>query len=137
MILVTKLAALFLLALTLQPSFDSGLAALAQDKQEKSLRDQIDAAVQGLRLKSAKVGVLVYSVRANQAVYGQAERDPLILASNTKLLTTSAALCRLGADFRTGTRRGSRSCKRRHLGPNHLIGWNPGCPCPRRRHSCF
>src|SRR6185436_17352690 len=103
MVPVTKLAALLLVFLTLPRSFDSGLAALAQDKQEKSLHDQIDAAVQGLRIKSAKVGVLVYSVRTNQAVYGQAERDPLILASNTKLLTTSAALCRLGADYKFRT----------------------------------
>jgi D-alanyl-D-alanine carboxypeptidase/D-alanyl-D-alanine-endopeptidase (penicillin-binding protein 4) len=90
MIPVTKLAALL-------------LVALALPAQEKSLHDQIDAAVQGLRIKSAKVGVLVYSVRTNQAVYGANEREPLILASNTKLLTTSAALCRLGADFKFRT----------------------------------
>lgn len=71
--------------------------------QEKTLRDQLDLAVQGLKIKGARVGVLVYSVKAGQAVYGQNERDPLQLASNTKLLTTSAALCRLGEDFKFRT----------------------------------
>lgn len=75
----------------------------AQDRQEKSLREQIDAAVLSLKIKSARVGVLVYSVRSGQAVYALNEREPLLLASNTKLLTTSAALCRLGADFRFRT----------------------------------
>jgi serine-type D-Ala-D-Ala carboxypeptidase/endopeptidase (penicillin-binding protein 4) len=74
----------------------------AQDKQG-SLRDQIDAVVQSLKIKGAKVGVVVYSVKADQAVYGINERDPFLLASNTKLLTTSAALVRLGADFRFRT----------------------------------
>jgi D-alanyl-D-alanine carboxypeptidase/D-alanyl-D-alanine-endopeptidase (penicillin-binding protein 4) len=90
---VKKLAALVLLLL--------GLPAAAA--QEKSLHDQIDAVVQGLKIKGAKVGVVVYSVKANRSVYGISEREPLLLASNTKLLTTSAALCRLGADFKFRT----------------------------------
>lgn len=94
---MNKLAG-FLLVLLL-----AGLPAAAQDRPEKSLRDQIDAAVQGLKIKGARVGILVYSVKAGQAVYAANEREPLILASNTKLLTTSAALCRLGADFKFRT----------------------------------
>jgi len=90
---VSKLAALLLLV----------FAAAPPGGQDKSLRDQIDAAVQGLKLKGAKVGVLVYSVKQNQAVYGINEREQFLLASNTKLLTTSAALCRLGADFKFRT----------------------------------
>src|SRR5258706_6039403 len=90
-------AAGFLLLLLL------GLPASAQERPEKSLRDQIDAAVQGLKIKGARVGILVYSVKAGQAVYASNEREPLLLASNTKLLTTSAALCRLRADFKFRT----------------------------------
>ena len=71
--------------------------------QEKSLHDQIDALVQGLKIKGSKVGVVVYSVKSNQTVYGVNERETFLLASNTKLLTTSAALCRLGADFKFRT----------------------------------
>jgi D-alanyl-D-alanine carboxypeptidase/D-alanyl-D-alanine-endopeptidase (penicillin-binding protein 4) len=92
-------------------SFDSGPTALAastplgtsQDKQEKSLRDRIDALVQGLKIKGAKVGVVVYSVKSNQTLYGVNEREQFLLASNTKLLTTSAALGRLGPEFKFRT----------------------------------
>jgi D-alanyl-D-alanine carboxypeptidase/D-alanyl-D-alanine-endopeptidase (penicillin-binding protein 4) len=72
-------------------------------RQDKSLREQLDAVVQGLKIKGAKVGVVVYSVKSNQTVYGINEREQLLLASNTKLLTTSAALCRLGPEFKFRT----------------------------------
>lgn len=75
------------------------LASPVQSRQEKPLRDRLDALVQDLKLKDARVGVLVFSVRDGAAVYARNERDPLKLASNTKLLTTAAALCRLGPDF--------------------------------------
>jgi D-alanyl-D-alanine carboxypeptidase/D-alanyl-D-alanine-endopeptidase (penicillin-binding protein 4) len=54
-------------------------------------------------MKGATVGVYVASARTGQAVFGSSERAPLLLASNTKLLTTSAALCRLGPDFKFRT----------------------------------
>lgn len=72
-------------------------------QQEKSLRDQIETLAQSVRAKGAKVGLVVYSVKANETVYGIHERDPFMLASNTKLLTTAAALGRLGADFKFRT----------------------------------
>ncbi len=90
--------------------FDCGLSACTQDKrfdsrlalaQDKPLREQVEALAQGL--KEAKVGVLIYSTRAGQAVYGLNEREPFRLASNTKLLTTASALARLGPDFRFRT----------------------------------
>jgi PBP4 family serine-type D-alanyl-D-alanine carboxypeptidase len=49
------------------------------------------------------VGVLVFSIKANEAIYAANERDPFLMASNTKLLTTAAALGRLGPDFRFRT----------------------------------
>jgi D-alanyl-D-alanine carboxypeptidase/D-alanyl-D-alanine-endopeptidase (penicillin-binding protein 4) len=97
LIFVRKLAAFLLFAAAVRPP------AAASELQEKSLHDQIDAAVQGLKIKGAKVGIVVYSVKAGQAVYGLNEHEPLLLASNTKLLTASAALVRLGADFKFRT----------------------------------
>jgi serine-type D-Ala-D-Ala carboxypeptidase/endopeptidase (penicillin-binding protein 4) len=79
------------------------LLAAGPTPQEKPLRDQIDALVSGLKIKGAKVGVVVYSVKANRAVFGVNERELFQLASNTKLLTTSAALSRLGPDFKFRT----------------------------------
>ena len=68
-----------------------------------SLRDALDAAVQASKIKDGRAGILVYSVRDGRAVYGLQERDAFLLASNTKLFTTAAALARLGARhvFRT------------------------------------
>jgi D-alanyl-D-alanine carboxypeptidase/D-alanyl-D-alanine-endopeptidase (penicillin-binding protein 4) len=100
---VKNLAILALVLVGLPAAATSGLAEAPAGGQEKSLRDQIDAATQGLKIKGAKVGVLVYSVKAGRSVYGLSEREPFFLASNTKLLTTSAALVRLGADFKFRT----------------------------------
>ncbi|HLY12116.1 MAG TPA: D-alanyl-D-alanine carboxypeptidase/D-alanyl-D-alanine-endopeptidase [Planctomycetota bacterium] len=75
----------------------------AQEKEARTLGDRLDAAVQSLRLKNASVGVYVVSARTGLAVYGSSERAPFLLASNTKVLTTSAALCRLGPDFKFRT----------------------------------
>jgi D-alanyl-D-alanine carboxypeptidase/D-alanyl-D-alanine-endopeptidase (penicillin-binding protein 4) len=79
------------------------LPLCAQEKEPRSLAERLDAAVAGLKMKSASVGVYVASARTGQAVYGTSERAPLLLASNTKVLTTSAALCRLGPDFKFRT----------------------------------
>src|SRR5687768_1905595 len=61
--------------------------------QEKpSLRERLEAAVSASRIKDGRAGVLVHSARDGRAVYALHERDPFLLASNTKLLTTAAAL---------------------------------------------
>ena len=75
------------------------LLLLLAPPQEKSLRDVLDAAVQGSKIKEGRAAVLVYSVREGRAVYGLQEREALVLASNTKLFTTSAALARLGPGY--------------------------------------
>jgi D-alanyl-D-alanine carboxypeptidase/D-alanyl-D-alanine-endopeptidase (penicillin-binding protein 4) len=78
-------------------------ALLLLPAQEKSLGDEIAALVAAAAPKDAKVGIAVWSVAQRKAVFAAGARDPLLLASNTKLLTTAAALCRLGADFRFRT----------------------------------
>ncbi len=87
----------------LRPLAPLALAALlaAAPPQADSLRDRIDALVRDL--KDAKAGVLVHSTAAGRAAYAANEREAFLLASNTKLLTTAAALCRLGPDFRFRT----------------------------------
>lgn len=59
----------------------------------------------GAAAKVAKgVGVHVVDLAGNSEVYGHQAAEPRILASNTKLLTTAAALAELGPDFRFETR---------------------------------
>lgn len=102
---MTKALALALFLVALPASRPTGAAEETRaGRQDRGwLHDQIDAAVQGLKIRGAKVGAVVYSIRAGQAVFGVNEREPFYLASNTKLLTTAAALCRLGADFKFRT----------------------------------
>lgn len=79
----------------------AGGAAPAQDKA--TLGEQIETLVKGFKVRSGRLGLSVVSVRDNTVVYAHHERDPLRLASNTKLLTTAAALDRLGPGFKFRT----------------------------------
>ena len=78
----------------------SSVEGLPLPPQEKpALRDQLEAVVQASKIKDGRAGVFVHSARDGRAVYALHERDPFLLASNTKLLTTAAALVRLGPAF--------------------------------------
>ncbi len=50
-------------------------------------------------LEDAKVGISVIDLETGETAYRRSESDPLIPASNAKLLTTAAVLDCLGADF--------------------------------------
>ncbi len=79
----------------------AGGAAPAQNRA--TLPEQIEALVKGFKVRSGRLGLSVVSVRDNAVVFEHHERDPLRLASNTKLLTTAAALDRLGPGFKFRT----------------------------------
>jgi D-alanyl-D-alanine carboxypeptidase/D-alanyl-D-alanine-endopeptidase (penicillin-binding protein 4) len=80
-----------------------GTAGSAARPPRETLHDRIEALVRGFKRPEAKLGVLVYSVRAQAAVFAHHEQEALLLASNTKLLTTAAALVALGADYKFRT----------------------------------
>lgn len=63
------------------------------------LRGRLEAAVAASKIKDGRAGILVHSAREGRAVFALHEREPFLLASNTKLLTTSAALAKLGPGF--------------------------------------
>lgn len=79
------------------------LLALLLALQGTALRDRIEAALREAAPKEEQIGILIHSVQAGGPVYASGEREPLMLASNTKLLTTAAALARLGPDFKFRT----------------------------------
>lgn len=85
------------------------LPVRAQDRND-GLAGRIDALVRGVKLRDAKVGVMITSVRDRSVIYEKNAEERFRLASNTKLLTTAAALCLLddGFTFRTivGTKGG-------------------------------
>jgi D-alanyl-D-alanine carboxypeptidase/D-alanyl-D-alanine-endopeptidase (penicillin-binding protein 4) len=66
--------------------------------QGSSTAEQIGKAVADAKLKDAKIGIVVRSEKAGRVIFQREEAEPLTPASNTKLLTTSCALAKLGAD---------------------------------------
>jgi D-alanyl-D-alanine carboxypeptidase/D-alanyl-D-alanine-endopeptidase (penicillin-binding protein 4) len=79
----------------------------------RHLAAEIDSALSGPEFDRALWGVVVQSLDNGEVVYRRNAERLLMPASNMKLLTSSAALVRLGADFRyrtvvlaRGTRRG-------------------------------
>jgi D-alanyl-D-alanine carboxypeptidase/D-alanyl-D-alanine-endopeptidase (penicillin-binding protein 4) len=76
--------------------------ASAQEAAGTDLAARLEAAVSAFRLRGSRVGVCV-AVIGGDVVYARNERDPLRIASNTKLFTTAAALERLGERFRFRT----------------------------------
>jgi D-alanyl-D-alanine carboxypeptidase/D-alanyl-D-alanine-endopeptidase (penicillin-binding protein 4) len=79
------------------------LALAGARAQEKTLSDRLEEAALSFKTKDAKAGIQVVSARTGKAVYSLREKEPFLLASNTKLLTTAAALARLGPDFKFRT----------------------------------
>lgn len=79
------------------------LLALPVRAQDASLVEALDAAVKAYRPRDGVLGIAVHSVRAGGPVYASRADEALLLASNTKLLTTAAALLRLGSDYRFRT----------------------------------
>jgi D-alanyl-D-alanine carboxypeptidase/D-alanyl-D-alanine-endopeptidase (penicillin-binding protein 4) len=82
-----------------------GLALLlvAAATPAKSLRHALVPAVERARRAVPRLGVSVVEVETGKEVYGYHAARPLIPASNTKLLTTAAALTALGPGFQFET----------------------------------
>jgi D-alanyl-D-alanine carboxypeptidase/D-alanyl-D-alanine-endopeptidase (penicillin-binding protein 4) len=82
-------------------------AVFAQDKAAptpaQNLQEQIQKALDNNSLKKAKIGIYAQNLKTGEVVYSQNADDLLIPASNTKLITTAAALYHLGPDYRFRT----------------------------------
>jgi len=95
-----RLAAAALAALAAAAS----AAATASPPAPATLAEALAREV-GAAAKAAKgIGVHVVDLAGSAEVFGHQASQPLILASNTKLMTTAAALAELGPDFRFETR---------------------------------
>jgi D-alanyl-D-alanine carboxypeptidase/D-alanyl-D-alanine-endopeptidase (penicillin-binding protein 4) len=77
---------------------DAGQSASA----ERELRDVLDATVAGLEAEGIRIGALIERADST-ALYAHNADEPFVLASNTKLLTTAAALTALPQNFRWRT----------------------------------
>lgn len=79
------------------------LAALAGQGDREVLRRAVEALLAQPPLSSAHVGVEIQSLEDGQVVYSRNCDDLLNPASNTKLVTSAAALLRLGPEYRFTT----------------------------------
>lgn len=78
-------------------------AALVVLLQDAGVAELVDRATRDAKLGDGKVGIVITSTKSGNRLYDKSADDPLVLASNTKLLTTAAALARLGPDFKFRT----------------------------------
>ncbi len=79
----------------------SGLTAPAA--QIRQLKSRIDKLIKSPPLSQAQVAIEVFSISRGERLYAHQPDKALIPASNLKLLTTAAALNRLGPDYRFRT----------------------------------
>ncbi len=68
------------------------------------LENDIQQILSGASLGKTQAGVLLVDLRTGEALVELNADDPLIPASNMKLITTAAALTRLGPDFKFSTK---------------------------------
>lgn len=67
------------------------------------LRREVDAALDQGRYSAADWGVLVVSLERGDTLFSRSPSEPLVPASNMKVLTSAAALHYLGSDYRFTT----------------------------------
>lgn len=79
------------------------------EKKKKELAAQVDRILKEKTLKSAKVGIQILDLESGDIVYELNSGKALKPASNTKLLTTAAALEILGPDYQFESRATSKA----------------------------
>jgi serine-type D-Ala-D-Ala carboxypeptidase/endopeptidase (penicillin-binding protein 4) len=77
--------------------------ALAATARPADVRTSIDGLLASRELSGASVGVRIIDVATGEVIYSYHPDDVLSVASNAKLVTTSAALDMLGPDFALST----------------------------------
>lgn len=73
------------------------------EKIQSKKFNEIKAIIQKISQKGAKIGFQVVQSKTNQVLWHYHPDEPLMPASNTKLLTSAVSLIRLGPDYRFKT----------------------------------
>jgi serine-type D-Ala-D-Ala carboxypeptidase/endopeptidase (penicillin-binding protein 4) len=91
------------LAAALAVAFLAPAAALPAEPGAKELDAALKAIIDGTPLAGARAGILVADVESGEVVFARDADVLLNPASNVKLVTTAAALARLGPEYRFAT----------------------------------
>ena len=94
---------LLMLVLGRTPQVVAQTATVAGDICPGELGAQIDAIANRAEFSRSRWGILIQPLSSTATLYSRDSRKYFIPASNVKLLTTAAALQKLGADFRIKT----------------------------------
>ncbi|MGA1840341.1 MAG: D-alanyl-D-alanine carboxypeptidase/D-alanyl-D-alanine-endopeptidase [bacterium] len=73
------------------------------EKNQSKCFDEINEIIKRTSRKGAKIGCSIVHSKTNKVLWSYHPDDPLIPASNTKLLTSAVSLIRLGSDYRFKT----------------------------------
>lgn len=79
------------------------LAKPQQDPLPPTVAEKITQLIQKSGVKEDVLGISIYSTRAKAVLFNLNAERPAVLASNTKLFTSTAALSRLGPNFQFNT----------------------------------
>ncbi len=80
------------------------LAFVAAGSSRDSLARRIEAALSAKALAKARIGILVETADTGRVLFSRGANDLFVTASNTKIVTTAAALDLLGPDYTFATR---------------------------------
>ncbi|HEX7928544.1 MAG TPA: D-alanyl-D-alanine carboxypeptidase/D-alanyl-D-alanine-endopeptidase, partial [bacterium] len=101
----TPSSVLWLRALLLAASLlTAAVPFAAEPPPPRALQEQLESLLQQQGLKPEHVGLLLYSTRERKYLASVRQDQPLVAASNTKLVTTYIALRVLGPNYRWRTR---------------------------------
>jgi len=81
----------------------NGLAGRGPNGRAGPLSSDIDALISKYKLEKSTIAIKVMTLPADKTVYERNADAQMVIASNTKLFSTAAALCKLGPDFKFTT----------------------------------
>jgi D-alanyl-D-alanine carboxypeptidase/D-alanyl-D-alanine-endopeptidase (penicillin-binding protein 4) len=85
------------------PASDPATAQPTDQPTDQPLAARIDAAIEAAKLGEAKLGISIVDLETGAVLYEHEAGTPLNPASNVKLITSAAALARLGPEHRYTT----------------------------------
>lgn len=105
------------------------LSALTTAAPAEPISRTIDRLLEHPNLRGASIGVEILSLGSGEALYARNAREPLIVASNNKLVSTASALFHLGEEYMIETALHARGNVKDGVLHGDLVIRGGGDPC--------